>query len=107
MMHDDRDHDDEADDDVFLRKAMERLIIVNRIDDAPATSRQWIEPAISKKTMMVMVMMMMGMGAVFNTLWPFFTKSGICLFQLVKCTPIAGHVAILMKRESCDIHKIY
>ena len=38
---------------------MERLIIVNRIDDAPVNSRQWIEPAISKK--MTMTMMMVGM----------------------------------------------
>ena len=62
MMHDDRDHDGEADDDVFLRKAMERLIIVNRIDDAPVTSRQWIEPAISKKMVMMMMMGMVMMG---------------------------------------------
>ena len=39
---------------------MERLIIVNRIDDAPVNSRQWIEPAISKKmTMMVTMILVM------------------------------------------------
>jgi len=32
---------------------MERLIIVNRTDDAPVNSRQWIDPAINKKMMMM------------------------------------------------------
>ena len=31
---------------------MERLIIVNRTDDAPVNSRQWIDPAINKTMMM-------------------------------------------------------
>ena len=34
---------------------MERLIIVNRTDDAPVNSRQWIDPAINKKMMMMMI----------------------------------------------------
>ena len=37
---------------------MERLIIVNRTDDAPVNSRQWIDPAINKKIMMMMMLLL-------------------------------------------------
>ena len=40
---------------------MERLIIVNRIDDAPVNCRQWIEPPINKKTVMMIFFRMMMM----------------------------------------------
>ena len=38
---------------------MERLIIVNRTDDAPVNSRQWIDPVINEKIMMMMMMLLL------------------------------------------------
>ena len=50
---DNNDHDNHGGDDdgenVFWARAMERLIIVNRIDDAHVNRRQWIELAINIK----------------------------------------------------------
>ena len=44
---------------VFCGEAMERVIIVNRTDDAPVKLRQWIAAAINITLMKMKMMMMM------------------------------------------------
>ena len=44
---------------VFCGEAMERVIIVNRTDDAPVKLRQWIAAAINITLMKMMMMWMM------------------------------------------------
>ena len=46
---DDNHGGDDDGENVFWAQAMERLIIVNRIDDAHVNRRQWIELAINIK----------------------------------------------------------